>query len=395
MMINKTSRRFLRALNCQLMSLIGLLLLANAASGEIFVHTVDNTNLSGHMTRLSHSSTQGKPDQLIFVTPRFGTYNPHTVGVWFEPATSRWTIYNEDRTPLPEDAQFNVIALDPSLPQAFTHTATKDNTVDYYTFISHPSSDYNPEATLLITPNWSESYVPGPLGVWFDGERWSIYRQDKKPLAEGTRFNVLVLKEGPNKIAGSHPMSVSTVTHIATDTNTRGHVTNLNRTDPEEAIFITHNWGTEGPYNQGVPGVWYNGENWTIINQGREKIENKSKFNCFIFTSLGKPAEKTMPKEIDTRMGWIKLQHQGDFEIEFTLKFTLDGKSRVGRTGTLNKGASRLFRVPMRAEDIRLTGQGTQNGISRVVIDKVFSGVPNATYAVSAEFSDPEWKKVE
>lgn len=364
---------------------------AHSAFSEVFVHTTDSENLSGHMTRLHNSAIEADPEMLIFATPRFGKYNPHTVGVWYETETSKWTIYNEDRTFLPEGTQFNILALDPDTPQAFTHTATPQNTQEYYTFIDHPSSDYNPNAVLLITPNWSEAYVPGPLGVWFDGSRWSIYRQDKQALNPGTRFNVLVLQPGPNEIKGPNAITITAYTHTSGEQNTRGHISDLNRTDPNEIVTITHNWNTEGPYNQGVPGVWYNGANWSILNQGREPIEMNSKFNCIIATMTPPPIIESTPsmetKQLAQEEGWLRITHQGDFAANCILSITVDGKEHRGSTGTLAQGETRVFRIPTQAEEIRLIVESNQGGISRKSVDMNFDEAPNSTYAIQGTFA--------
>ncbi|MEM7673183.1 MAG: hypothetical protein AAF212_07570 [Verrucomicrobiota bacterium] len=373
------------------LALLAIISWIPSAYSNVFVHTTDSENVSGHMTRLTHAAIEGNAEKLLFVTPRFGKYNPHTVGVWYETETDKWTIYNEDRTFLPEGTQFNILALDPDTPQAFTHTATAQNTQEYYTFIDHPASDYNPNAVVIITPNWSEAYVPGPLGVWFDGERWSIYRQDKKDLSVGTRFNVLVLQPGPNEIKGSEALTITTYTHKAGGQNTRGHITNLVRSDPNEVLSITHNWDTDGPYNQGVPGVWFNGENWTVLNQGREPIEAGSRFNI-IATMASAPTTPVAPpasKADDTvrEAGWLKITHQGSFDANCILFFSIDGGQHNGDTGMISNGDTRVFRIPENAEEIRLVIESSQDGISRRSVNMNFEEAPNSTFAIQGTFA--------
>ncbi|MEO0797090.1 MAG: hypothetical protein AAFX93_18190 [Verrucomicrobiota bacterium] len=361
---------------------------------EPFVHEVSSANVSGHMTRLDHPSVNGKPEQLLFVTPNFGVYNPHTVGVWYEADTGRWTIYNEDRTPLPLEATFNVVAIDPSSPNAFTHTSSPANTIDYYTMISHPASDYDPDATVLITPNWSESYVPGPLGVWYDGERWSVYRQDKGPLEAGVRFNVLVVKDGENSVPGSKPFNVEAKRHRAGYASTENHMTTLDMNDPEDVIFVTHNWADTGPYNNAVPGVWHDGNVWKIFNHGRENIQNGAIFNCFVFEESEAAASNAAPAIIDRRIGWMKVRNAGQFAARFTLTFRLDGSRHIVTSGTLQKGSFKIFRVPMRATDLNLVGEITDGKNVREVVVQPFSTMPNMTYSLSGDMSDSKWAEV-
>jgi len=340
------------------------------------------------MTRLDHPSVNGKPEALLFVTPAGDAYNAHTVGVWWEPETARWTIYNEDREPLPEGVAFNVVAIDPSSSNAFTHTTSPENTIDYYTMISHPASDFDSEAALLITPNWNDAYVPGPLGVWFDGERWSVYRQDKAPLAPGVRFNVLVVDQGMNTVSGESPFEVKATTHRAVGTNTKNHITKTNETDPDDVIFLTHNWGESGPYNRDVPGVWHDGDQWNIVNHGAGKIAFGATFNCFVFDPSD--ASPQSMAAIDRRMGWMKIRNDSSLGARFTLTYTLDGQTHIASSGTMQPGEMKNFRVPMRATSLKLTGQVTDGKTVRNVVDDSFAQIPNETYAVTGTLAKPK-----
>lgn len=367
------------------LSLIAALFWMQPVFSTVFVHTTDENNLSGHMTRLTHPSIDGDPEKLIYVTPRFGKYNPYTVGVWYEEETAQWTIYNEDRSMLPAGAQFNIIAIDPQATPAFTHTATEENTQEYYTFIDHPVSDYNSEAVILITPNWSDAYVPGPLGVWFDGERWSIYRQDKEDLSIGTRFNVLVLQPGSNTITGSEPLEISAFTHKANSGNTRGHITALDRNDPDEVIAITHNWYTDGPYNQGVLGVWYDGSHWTILNQGREMIDENAMFNGLAVRLSTDSANQTVVTQENQILTVI---HEGDFSARCILSYVKDGQKRKVKTGQLAQGDASWFNIPYNAQEIRLGVESASGGISRKSIEMAFDKAEEGTYTIQGTFNN-------
>jgi hypothetical protein len=39
---------------------------------------------------------------------RGGTYNNHAIGVWFDRSVGKWAVYNEDMSPMPAGASFNV-----------------------------------------------------------------------------------------------------------------------------------------------------------------------------------------------------------------------------------------------------------------------------------------------
>jgi hypothetical protein len=79
-----------------------------------FTHFANSTNTVGDSTYLSNPNIDGQPNAKIFVTHawnpegRSGTYNNHSVGVWFDAGRGRWAIFNEDRAPMPNTIAFNV-----------------------------------------------------------------------------------------------------------------------------------------------------------------------------------------------------------------------------------------------------------------------------------------------
>ncbi|KAA1243490.1 T9SS type A sorting domain-containing protein [Aquimarina sp. RZ0] len=79
----------------------------------------------------------------------------------------------------------------------------------------------------------------------------------------------------------------STFKHIATSTNTSGHVTTIDnpRTNnrPNAILFVTHDYGS-GPYNIAPVGVYYYGGKWRIFNQNRATIDTNTTFNVLTQT---------------------------------------------------------------------------------------------------------------
>ena len=262
----------------------------STAATDVLVHRTTAENIDGHLTRLNDPSINGRPDRLLFLTQRFGTYNPHEVGVWYDPDLQQWTIYNEDAAKMPVDTEFNVLAVDAGSAYAFTHTVTPSNSTEYYTMIAHPSLDHNPGALVLTTPNFSSNYVPSPIGVWYTGTEWSIFRQDKKTLEAGTRFNVLVV-DGTNLrlMTEVFPNLTRAFVHQATPAVTRGNLTFLPGINRDEIIFATHNWGETGPYNNHVFGVWHNAQTWTLLNHDRGSLAPQTRFNVVSFSASSAP----------------------------------------------------------------------------------------------------------
>ena len=79
----------------------------------------------------------------------------------------------------------------------FVHRATEENVSQNSTYIDHPTSNGNPDAILVVTPNWNPEGSPGiyndhPIGVWYDFEaqRWAVFNQDLAEMPVGAGFNV-------------------------------------------------------------------------------------------------------------------------------------------------------------------------------------------------------------
>jgi hypothetical protein len=79
----------------------------------------------------------------------------------------------------------------------FVHGATEENVSQNSTYIDHPISNGNPDAILVVTPNWNPEGSPGiynahPIGVWYDPEaqRWAVFNQDLADMPVEAGFNV-------------------------------------------------------------------------------------------------------------------------------------------------------------------------------------------------------------
>lgn len=87
-------------------------------SESAFVHTatVDNITGGGYTTDIDHPMTNGNPDARLLVTQSWidgagGARNNAPIGVWYNNSNSKWAILNQDITPLPLGASFNVKVL--------------------------------------------------------------------------------------------------------------------------------------------------------------------------------------------------------------------------------------------------------------------------------------------
>jgi hypothetical protein len=79
----------------------------------------------------------------------------------------------------------------------FIHRAMGSNISGHITAIDHPLSNNDPNAILIITPNWTPSgiYNTNAVGVWYNGNRWTIFNQNLAPMLTNSAFNVLIVKQ--------------------------------------------------------------------------------------------------------------------------------------------------------------------------------------------------------
>lgn len=86
----------------------------NTTFGGDYVQTAQPTNnLSGYMTVIDSPFFNGVPQWTVRVTQVWNVQgtcgcvsNPHPVGVWYDNALQKWTVYTVDRTALPTGAAF-------------------------------------------------------------------------------------------------------------------------------------------------------------------------------------------------------------------------------------------------------------------------------------------------
>jgi hypothetical protein len=81
----------------------------------------------------------------------------------------------------------------------FVHHATAANTSGNITTINHSHCNGEPNAILIVTHNFSRDTAPDryervPVGVWYDGVRWTIFHEDLSAMPVGRAFNVMVVR---------------------------------------------------------------------------------------------------------------------------------------------------------------------------------------------------------
>ncbi|MEZ4885124.1 MAG: hypothetical protein R3E32_10395 [Chitinophagales bacterium] len=179
------------------------------AGPNVFVHKATKENIFGskqHITRIKHPYSDGDRDAKLIVTQNYGdnakgVYNNHPIGVYYEKGF--WTIFNQDMTPMPENAQFNVLILkkseDVGLKGAslLNHKSTKDKLLKGYQHVSvmeNTATNGDSNLLIFITSSWNTSvYNKHNSGVYYHSDKWTVYNCDKEALSENAYFNVLVI----------------------------------------------------------------------------------------------------------------------------------------------------------------------------------------------------------
>jgi hypothetical protein len=172
------------------------------AGTAAFVHTATVANTISNWTDIDNPLTNNNPNAIVLVTPNWnpgdvgGTYNNHPIGVWYVNSIQKWAIFNQDMANIPVDASFNVL-IPTAGTAAFVHTATLANILGDSTYINNPLTNNNPNAIVLVTPNWNpggvgNTYDDHSIGVWYDGSKWAIFNQDIAAMPADASFNVLI-----------------------------------------------------------------------------------------------------------------------------------------------------------------------------------------------------------
>jgi hypothetical protein len=249
-----------------------------------FQHVASSANIAANYTDLDNALTNNNPGAVLFVTPNYGSnavYDNHAIGVWYH--SGKWSIFNQDQSPMPAGAAFNVHAASAPAATVSVHVATSANSTGNTTDISNTASDGKPAALVWITPNWAPAsvYNNHATGVWYaNSGKWSVFNQDIAEIPGSAAFNVSVGAKGAK----------ATFTHTASNATISGNWTDLSNpaTDghPNALLMVTPTWnppGSSGVYDNHHIGVWYHDGKWAVFNQDQSAMPAGAAFNIAVF----------------------------------------------------------------------------------------------------------------
>ncbi|GEM_PF-950280 len=266
-------------------------------NGTFFTHTAGAVTIFNDLTRIDHSSLNNNPNALIFTLPAYnpngvlagpGYYN-HYTGVYYEPASSKWGIYNESSAAVEPNAAFFVYVANTAIDVAFKHTTTTGNISANYTTLDHPKLNGNPNAIIIVQHVYATNKrLDSASGVWYNAttKRWTIYDNSSATMTAGHVFNVLVIPEKNDSFVYKALSS-----RILPDIN--DHVLRIDHPlldgNPNAQVYVTHNWNPQGDDNHIIDthplGVIYTGNKWNIYHTDFEPIPVGATYNIFATNS--------------------------------------------------------------------------------------------------------------
>ncbi|MFO0734309.1 MAG: hypothetical protein U0270_00445 [Labilithrix sp.] len=222
-------------------------------------HVADRGSVVNNFTKIENLAWNAKPDQVLMVQ---SVGHQKNVGVFYDTTSSRWAVFNEDKSPMPVGAKFNVVA-----DGAFVHRSAPANISQNWTYIDHPSANGNQLAVVFVTQRWSSSGANGgyndrAVGVWFHGgsvggpNKWAIYNEDRTAMGVGLEFNVKVFS-APSTAASPY------VSTWATGPANPGSPTTLPPSVQRGGIFFMSH-----QYKNGGVGSTYYTAPWTVTPVG-------------------------------------------------------------------------------------------------------------------------------
>ncbi len=172
------------------------------------LHVVSGANTSGHITRVNSVASNGLPAASLLPTLIYGPSGPRSFepfGVYYDPSSTRWTIYNEALLPIASGVRWGIF-VPGSGAGLFTHSGTAANTTAWHTLIDNAATNGFSDRIVLVAHNWSATptYNPHFTGVYYTGSgasgRWNIANIDQADLPATSAFNVYAQPPSPNAL---------------------------------------------------------------------------------------------------------------------------------------------------------------------------------------------------
>ncbi|MEM9052141.1 MAG: serine hydrolase [Bacteroidota bacterium] len=233
------------------------------AECNTFTHVTGNGTITQNRSKIDNAGLNFEPDKLLFITHDFtssGQFSVSPLAVTYQ--DDHWWIYNEDVSNMASGQHFNVLAFKDEYPNAIKHTHVPDPTgsAPHISVIDHPRLNGKADVDLIVTQDFG-----GPngvlnnhsIGVWYNGEKWTVFNQDLSPMVAGAKFNVLFDHVYTDRVSVNNP--------VGQFFDISGLF--FNPQIPSQLLYVTNNLYPEGQFNDSELGVWNLDNDWSVFNQ--------------------------------------------------------------------------------------------------------------------------------
>jgi len=225
---------------------------------ESFVHTTTRNNCSGSSTSLTSKYTS---KYSYIVTHNWGTggkYNNHPLAV--KETRNGVKIINADGSNMIAGLKFNVLVIPKNL--AVQKHVVKSNNRGHISIIDNPNWNGNRNVKLLVTQVDNGDLNTNPVGIYYAGNKWAIYNQNKRAMPRGAAYNIYECAD----------------CEIVTAKKPSGNYYDFykNKGNTNAKLFATQYWTSV--YNPHFVGLWYNNGKWSVFNEDRQSMPANSKF---------------------------------------------------------------------------------------------------------------------
>jgi len=245
-----------------------------------FTHIATADSVSGNVSTIDDASLNGNSGASLVATATFNAggsvgvdYN-HPFGTYYP--GPQWALFNQDYTnPMPLGAQFYVF-----VPAAgggsFTHTTSVANTAGPATTLDDSSTNNQPDRIVLVTQNWTGTYNPHPVGVYYGGDsHWHVANLDGAAMPVNLLLNVYAQEAGPNAFAvtadsGNTAHGDQIVLHHALLDNT-----------PCARPQVTRVLGAGAAITDGFD-IRYSAPHWSIFGYGARGVQLGDSFEVVV-----------------------------------------------------------------------------------------------------------------
>ncbi len=259
-----------------------LLVVASAANIDFDGVIIDNCVLNGH------------PSIPIIATANWTAgshvYDTSPIGVYYNTSRAKWEIYNQSKAPMAVGMAFNVLI---AINIETGGSSTYSEQTGIYPFATATGNDWAPLSNLtnaselvFAIQDWgvggNTTYINTPLGVYYSGGSWNVFREDKAAMPGGVSFSVFAITQTPSAI--NHQAGAGNIIGDGTQVNENfsGYYPGSNASS---AAFVMPNWTyhSNQVYSAIPTGVYYTGGYWTIFNENSAPMTSGMGFNVAFF----------------------------------------------------------------------------------------------------------------